>query len=84
MYEDENFFYDPCFIGIGVVMATKWRQCVFHLPLYFSVFGSFFRNRLRELLPPLVASIMAKFEQILWERFGNILERSFKGHQTGE
>ena len=31
-----------------------------------------------ELLSPLVASIMAKFEQILWERFGNILKQSFK------
>ena len=28
----------------------------------------------RELVPPLVASIMAKFEQI---RFGNILKRRF-------
>ena len=35
----------------------------------------------RELVPPLVASIMAKFEQI---RFGNILKRSFKGHKNGE
>ena len=41
---------------------------------------SFFTNRLRELVPPLVASVMAKFEQILWERFGNILKQSFKGY----
>ena len=27
------------------------------------------------------ASIRAKFEQFLWERFGNISERSFKGHK---
>ena len=40
----------------------------------------FFRNRLRELVPPLVASVMPKFEQILWERFGNILEQGFKGY----
>ena len=81
MYKDENFFYDPCFIGIGVVMTTKWRHYVFHVPLYFSVLGIFFWNRLRELVPPLVASIMAKFEQI---RFGNKLKRSFKGHKNGE
>ena len=27
--------------------------------------GFFFRNRLRELVPPLVASVMAKFKQTL-------------------
>ena len=64
-------------------MATKWRQYVFYLPLYFSVLGGF-RNRLRELVPPLVASIMAKFEKITSERFRNILKRSFKGHKNGE
>ena len=37
-----------------------------------------------DLLSPLVASIMAKFEQILWERFGNILKQSFKGHKNSE
>ena len=37
-----------------------------------------------ELLSPLVASIMAKFEQILWECFGNILKQSFKGHRNSE
>ena len=81
MYKDENFFYDPCFIGNVVVTTTKWRHCVFYVPLYFSVLGFFFSKRLRELVPPLVASIMAKFEQI---RFGNILKRSFKGHKNGE
>ena len=43
---------------------------------------SFFTNRLKELVPPLVASMMTKFEQILWERFGNILKQSFKGHKN--
>ena len=37
-----------------------------------------------DLLSPLVAWIMAKFEQILWERFGNILKQSFKGHKNSE
>ena len=27
---------------------------------------------------------MAKFEQILWERFGNILKQSFKNHENSE
>ena len=44
---------------------------------------SVFRNRLRELVRPLLASIMAKFEQIM-ERFGNILKQSFKGHKNIE
>ena len=39
---------------------------------------SLWRNRLREYVPAIIASIIAKFQQILWERFGNILKRSFK------
>ena len=38
----------------------------------------FWRNRLREYVPAITASIMAKFEQILWEFFGKILKLSFK------
>ena len=37
-----------------------------------------------ELAPPFAASIMAKFEQFLRERFGSILKRGFKGHKNGE
>ena len=51
------------------------------LSLCFSVPGVFSRNRLREYVPAIIASIIAKFEQILWERFGNILKRSFKNHK---
>jgi len=49
----------------------------FYLPLYFSAF--FFRNSLKgaELVPPFAASIMAKFEHLLWKGVGNILKRSF-------
>ena len=39
-------------------------------------------NRLREYVPAIIVSIMAKFEQILWERLGNILKRSFKNYKT--
>ena len=45
---------------------------------------SFLRDRLREFVPAIIASIMAKFEQILWERFRNILKRSFKHHKNSE
>ena len=44
----------------------------------------FLRNRLREFVPAIIASIMAKFEQILWERFRNILKRSFEHHKNSE
>ena len=44
----------------------------------------FWRNRLREYVPAIIASIMAKFEEILWERFRNILKCSFKNHKNSE
>ena len=33
-------------------------------------------------VPPLVASIMTKFEQILWEHFGNILNEVLRVIKT--
>ena len=57
--------YDLCFIAIGVAMATQRRHYVFYLSLCFSVPGVFLINRLREYVPAIIASIMAKFEQIL-------------------
>ena len=41
---------------------------------------SFFQKSLKGLVLPLVALIVARFEQILWERFENI----FKGHNKSE
>ena len=41
----------------------------FYLSLCFSVPGVFWRNRLREYVAAISASILKKFEQILWERF---------------
>ena len=35
-------------------------------------------------VPATIASIMSKSEQILWERFRNILEGSFKHHENSE
>ena len=52
--------YDLGFIAIGVTMATQRRHYVFYLPLYFSEPGI-----LREYVPAIIASIMAKSEQIL-------------------
>ena len=51
------------------LFLTSELSLRFYLPLYFSVPGVFFflRNRLKKLVPPLVASILGKFEQILWE-----------------
>ena len=37
----------------------------FYLSLCFSVPGVFLKNRLREYVPAIIASIMARFEQIL-------------------
>ena len=44
----------------------SWQQNnVFYLPLYFSVLRIFFRNRLRELVLRLVASIMAIMAKVV-------------------
>ena len=48
----------------------------------FRIFVEFAFDHIRELIPTFAASIMAKFEQFLRGRFGNILERSFKGHKN--
>ena len=56
----------------------------FLLALLFLVAKSFFFQKsfkLEAFISPLVATIMAKSEQILWERFENILKQSFKGHK---
>ena len=44
----------------------------------------FKKNRLKEYVPVIIDSIVAKFEQILWERFGNILKQSFKNNKNSE
>ena len=59
-----------CFLFIFVFLCTR------------SFF--FLRNHLREFVPAIIAWIMAKFEQILRERFRNILKRSFKHHKNIE
>ena len=44
----------------------------------------FLINRLRKYVPAIIASIMTKFGQFLWERFWNIWKRSFKNHKNIE
>ena len=61
--------YDLGFIAIGVAMATQWRHYVFIylcVSLYLDVCQ---RNRLREYVPSIIATITAKFRQILWKYF---------------
>ena len=57
--------YDLGFIAIEVTMATLQRHYVFYLSLCFSVPEVFLRNRLREFVPAIIASIISKFEQFL-------------------
>ena len=69
---------------------SPWQRneaITFFIYLCVSLYREFFfflRNRLREFVPAIIASIMAKFEQILWERLRNILKRSFKNHKHRE
>ena len=63
LYKDENLLY---MIHALLTSELSWQQNnVFYLPLYFSVRGIFFRNRLRELVLRLVASIMAVMAKVV-------------------
>ena len=80
LYIDENLLWSGFYYNWSCRGNVTWRHYDFNLSLCFPVTGVFFlRNRLREY-----ASIMAKFEQILWEHFGNIWKRSFKNHKNSE
>ena len=68
-------------IGILLQSESPWQRndaITFFIYLCISLYQAFLTNRLREYVPAIIASIMAKFEQILRERFQNILKRSFK------
>ena len=75
---------------IWVLLQSEWPwqrndAITFFIYLCVSLYRVFFlRNRFREFVPAIIASIMAKFEQILRERFQNILKRSFKHHKNSE
>ena len=58
-------------IWVLLQSESPW-QCndaiMFFIYLCVSLYQEFFlRNRLKEFVPTIIASIMAKFEQILWE-----------------
>ena len=57
--------YDVGFIAIGVAMATSRRQLFFFFIFVFLCTNVFLRNRVREFVPAIIASIIAKFEQII-------------------
>ena len=57
----------------------------FFIYLWVSLYKEFFKkNPLSEYVPAIIASVMAKFEQIPSERFGNLLKQSFKNHKNSE
>ena len=78
------------FLIIWVLLQSEspWQRndaITFFIYLCVSLYQEFFlRNRLKEYVPAIIASIMAKFEEILWERFRNILKCSFKNHKNSE
>ena len=75
-------------IWVLLQSESPWQRndaITFFIYLCVSLFQEFFsRNRLREYVPALIASIMVMFEQILWERFRDISKCSFKNHQISE
>ena len=54
----------------------------FLLAFVFLGTGIFFQKSLKEFVPLLVASVMAKFEEILCERFGKVLKQSLRVIKT--
>ena len=62
--------------------TSPWQRndaITFFIYLFLSLYQEFFflRNRLREYVPAIIASDRRKFQQTLYERFGNILKQSF-------
>ena len=75
-------------IWILLQSESPWQRndaITFSIYLYVSLFQEFFeKNRVREYVHAIIAPIMAKFEQILCERFRNILKCSFKNSKNSE
>ena len=75
-------------IWVLLQSESPWQRndaITFFIYLCVSLYQEFFlRNRLREFVPAIIASIMAKFEQILWQRFRTILKQGFKNHKNSE
>ena len=75
-------------IWVLLQSESPWQRndaITFFINCCVSLYQEFFwRNRLREYVPAIITSIMAKFEEILWERFRNILKCSFKNRENSE
>ena len=65
-------------IWVSLQSESPWQRndaITFFIYLCVSLYQDFFlKNHLREFVPNIIASIMAKFEQILCEGFRNILK----------
>ena len=84
-YKDENFFWSGFYCNQSR-HGNVYDAMTFFIYLCVSLYQEFFylRNCLREYVPAIIASIMAKFEQILWEHFWNILKWSFENNKNSE
>ena len=75
-------------IWVLLQLESPWQRndaIAFFIYRRVSLYQEFFwGSRSREYVPVIIASIMAKFEEILWERFRNILKCSFKNHKNSE
>ena len=76
-------------IWVLLQSESPWQRndaITFFIYLCVSLFQEFFEEiALGSIyVPAIIASIMAKFEQILWERFRSILKCSFKNHKNSE
>ena len=56
----------------------------YYLPLYFSELKDFCQKSFKGTCTSLRCLGYGKFEQILWERFENILKQSFERHKNSE
>ena len=68
--------------------ASSWQRndaiTIFFLAFVFLGTRIVFHKSLKGPYIPLRCLDQGKFKQFLWERFGNILERSLKGHRKSE
>ena len=75
-------------IWVSLQSELPWQSneaiTFFFLCVFLCTRMLFLTYRLREYVSVIIVSIMAKFGQILWERFGNISKRSFKSNKNSE
>ena len=66
------------FLAFAFLVSVRFFFCLFCFVFFFSEIA------LGNLYLPWLPRLVAKFEQILSERFGNILKQGFKGHKNSE